>query len=206
MKRKYCKKKNKYNNKFNCNIFQGAELPPCAKFLGSYSPLIKDGNFIYPNYNRLFLFLTYNSPLSEPESYDPKDIRTYSLQQNANLQITLYDFLIGLFINEVQKEVIKYDSKMKIHDNKYADKFIKTLITANFEVYSDFIPSLSFVISNSNAILSLYTADVKISPINFYIIFMLNRIRNEPALKYGNNCYVTPDYINYELANLFIKY
>ncbi|AWZ47887.1 hypothetical protein C3495_03245 [Clostridiaceae bacterium 14S0207] len=206
MKKRCYKKKCRSKSQFNCNLFEGAVLPPCTKFLGGYSPLIKDGKFIYPNYNRLFLFLTYNYPLSEPPNYDPKDITTYSLQQNANLQISLYDFLIGLFINEVQKDIIKYDSSMKIHDNKYADRFIKTLINANFDVFSDFIPSLSFVISNSNAILSLYTADVKISPINFYIIFMLNRIENEPALKYGNNCYVTPDYINYELANLFIKY
>ena len=44
---------------------------------------------------------------------------------NANLQIDLYCFIIGLYINEVEKGNIKFDSSVKIHDDENADEFIK---------------------------------------------------------------------------------
>lgn len=191
---------------FDCNIFADAKLPPCASFLGSYNPLIKDGKLLYINYNRLFFFLTYNSLSTQNSNYVPKDISTYSFQENANIQISIYDFFIGMFINEIQSGKRNYDKDIKIHDNNEIDKFIKAIIENNYEnIFDQFIPSLTYVISNSNAILSLYTGTIQISPINFYIVLMLNRFANDKALLYGNNAYVTPDFINYSLANLFVQ-
>lgn len=188
------------------NPFQNAVLPPCAQLLGSYNPLIRNGQLMFRNYNRLFFFLTYNSLSTENSNYNPKDVKTYSFQENANIQISVYDFLIGLFINEIQCGKRKYDSSIKIHDNKEVDRFIKNLIENNYEdIFDQFIPSLTYVISNSNAILSLYTGTIEISPINFYIVLMMNRFSNDLSLLYGNNSYVTPDFINYSLSNIFIQ-
>ena len=49
------KNKKRNNDKF-CNNLNDYELPPCAKFLGSNNPFVKDGKIIYKNLNRLYFF------------------------------------------------------------------------------------------------------------------------------------------------------
>ena len=120
------KKKKKCKN--YCNRFDDYSVPPCAKFLGSVNPLVKDGKVVYRNINRLYLFLSYNYSRLATEEYNYLNPLTFNNKVNGNLQIDLYCFIIGLYINEVEKGNIQYNSNIKIHDDKNADKFIKEIM------------------------------------------------------------------------------
>lgn len=200
------KKRYKKKSKSSCNSFDDFTLPPCAKFLGSINPLIKDGKVIYRNLNRFYFFISYHySKISSP-TYNPLNPQSFNDTITANLQIEPYYFFIGMYINEIQKGNIIYNDNVKIHDNKYADSFIKTILKNNYEINSSFIPSLTYAISNSNAILPPYLASIEISLINFYIILMINRFYYEYGLLFSDNAYVTNDFINNFLANIYVEF
>lgn len=190
----------------SCDVFKDAKLPPCTEFLGSYNPLLKDGKIMYRNYNRLYFFLTFNSIPNSSIKYNPNDPLTYTSTVNGNVQISPYDFFIGFFINEIQKGNIKYNPNKRIHDDSNADKFIKEVLENDYEINNIFIPSLSYSISNSNAILPLYYNNFTISLINYYIVIILSRFYGDYGLLYANNSYVTGDCINYELANIYREF
>ena len=44
------KRKKKCKNNCNCDPLENFQLPPCAKFLGSPNPLVRDGEIIYSNF------------------------------------------------------------------------------------------------------------------------------------------------------------
>lgn len=200
------KKRYKKKNKSSCNSFDDFTLPPCAKFLGSINPLIKNGKVIYRNLNRFYFFISYHySKISSP-TYNSLNPQSFNDTINGNLQIEPYYFFIGMYINEIQKGNIIYNDNVKIHDNKYADSFIKTILKNNYEINSSFIPSLTYAISNSNAILPPYLASIEISLINFYIILMINRFYYEYGLLFSDNAYVTNDFINNFLANIYVEF
>ena len=199
-------KRYKKKNKSSCNSFDDFTLPPCAKFLGNINPLIKNGKVIYRNINRFYFFIFYNySKISSP-TYNSLNPQSFNDTINGNLQIEPYYFFIGMYINEIQKGNIIYNDNVKIHDNKYADSFIKTILKNNYEINSSFIPSLTYAISNSNAILPPYLASIEISLINFYIILMINRFYYEYGLLFSDNAYVTNDFINNFLANIYVEF
>lgn len=200
------KKRYKKKNKSSCNSFDDFTLPPCAKFLGSINPLIKNGKVIYRNLNRFYFFISYHySKISSP-TYNSLNPQSFNDTINGNLQIEPYYFFIGMYINEIQKGNIIYNDNVKIHDNKYADSFIKTILKNNYKINSSFIPSLTYAISNSNAILPPYLASIEISLINFYIILMINRFYYEYGLLFSDNAYVTNDFINNFLANIYVEF
>lgn len=199
-------KRYKKKNKSSCNSFDDFTLPPCAKFLGNINPLINNGKVIYRNINRFYFFISYNySKISSP-TYNSLNPKSFNNTINGNLQIEPYYFFIGMYINEIQKGNIIYNDNVKIHDNKYADSFIKTILKNNYEINSSFIPSLTYAISNSNAIISPYLASIEISLINFYIILMINRFYYEYGLLFSDNAYVTNDFINNFLANIYVEF
>ena len=199
-------KRYKKKNKSSCNSFDDFTLPPCAKFLGNINPLINNGKVIYRNINRFYFFISYNySKISSP-TYNSLNPQSFNNTINGNLQIEPYYFFIGMYINEIQKGNIIYNDNVKIHDNKYADSFIKTILKNNYEINSSFIPSLTYAISNSNAILPPYLASIEISLINFYIILMINRFYYEYGLLFSDNAYVTNDFINNFLANIYVEF
>ena len=199
-------KRYKKKNKSSCNSFDDFTLPPCAKFLGNINPLIKNGKVIYRNINRFYFFISYNySKISSP-TYNSLNPQSFNNTINGNLQIEPYYFFIGMYINELQTGNITYNDNVKIHDNKYADSFIKTILKNNYEINSSFIPSLTYAISNSNAILPPYLASIEISLINFYIILMINRFYYEYGLLFSDNAYVTNDFINNFLANIYVEF
>ncbi len=111
--------KRKKRKKSFCEDFSNFQLPPCAKFLGSANPFVKDDKIIYRNNNRLYLFLSFNTKTSNGKAYNPIDPSTYNLTGVGNLQIELYFFIIGLFINEVQKGKIKESMKSIIMYNMW---------------------------------------------------------------------------------------
>ncbi|MGM9979449.1 MAG: hypothetical protein ACI33J_11670 [Clostridium sp.] len=200
------KKRYKKKSKSFCNSFDDFTLPPCAKFLGNINPLINNGKVIYRNLNRFYFFISYHySKISSP-TYNPLNPQSFNDTITANLQIEPYYFFIGMYINEIQKGNIIYNDNVKIHDNKYADSFIKTILKNNYEINSSFIPSLTYAISNSNAILPPYLASIEISLINFYIILMINRFYYEYGLLFSDNAYVTNDFINNFLANIYVEF
>ena len=200
------KRKKKCKNNCNCNPLEDFELPPCAKFLGSHNPLIKDGEIIYLNLNRLYFFLSYNYSRFNNPNYNPINPATFNVNTNANLQIDLYCFIIGLYINEVEKGNIKFDSSVKIHDDENADEFIKKVMGNNYNLDSSFVPSLTYLISNSNAVVPFFTGIIDISITNFYIILMLSRFNTDYGLLFSDNSYVTNDFINRTLANIYVEF
>ena len=101
---------------------------------------------------------------------------------------------------------IKHNKENTIHNNKTANDFISTTLENKTEITVDYNPELIIVISNSNAILALYTNIINISPLNYYILFILNRLENNPGLFFGNNSYATEDEINFTLAELAIRF
>ena len=181
------KRKKKCKNNCNCDPLENFQLPPCAKFLGSPNPLVRDGEIIYRNLNRLYFFLSYNYSRFNNQSYNPINPATFNVNTNANLQIDLYHFIIGLYINEVEKGNIKFDSSVKIHDDENADEFIKEVMGNNYNLNSTFVPSLTYVVSNSNAVISLFTGIIDISITNFYIILMLSRFNTDYGLLFSDN-------------------
>lgn len=186
-------------SKDNCNPFAGGEVPPCSEFLGNANPIIKDGELIFRNYNRVFYFISTNSQINNSTT---GCFALGSSNVQTNLQISLETFLVGLYINEVEIGNIKHSKENTIHSNKEANDFINTTIENNPEITVDYAPQLIIVISNSNAILSLYTNVINISPLNYYILFILNRLENNPGLFFGNNSYATENPINFSLADL----
>lgn len=111
-----------------------------------------------------------------------------------------------MYINEIEKGNIKYNDNVKIHDNIYADSFIKTILKNNYELNRSFIPSLTYAISNSSAIIPLYLRTIEISLINFYIILMINKFYYEYGLLFSDNAYVTNDFINNFLAKIYVEF
>lgn len=198
--------KKKRKKKCNCDRFEDFSIPPCAKFLGSVNPLVKDGKIVYRNLNRLYLFLSYNYSRFKTEEYNPINPLSFNIKTNGNLQIDLYCFIIALYINEVEKGNVKFNSNVKIHDDKNADEFIKKIIGNNYDLNSSFIPSLTYVISNSNAVIPFYTGIIDISITNFYIILMLSRFYSDYGLLFSDNAYITNDFINRTLANIYVEF
>lgn len=200
------KRKKKCQNNCNFNPLEGFKLPPCVEFLGAHNPLVNGDEIIYTNLNRLYYFLSYNYSRFNNQSYNPINPATFNVNSNANLQIDLYCFIIGLYINEVEKGNIKFDSNVKIHDDENADEFIKKIMGNNYDLDSSFVPSLTYVISNSNAVISLFTGMIDISVTNFYIILMLSRFNTDYGLLFSDNSYVTNDFINRTLANIYVEF
>lgn len=189
--------------KNNCNPFAGGKVPPCSAFLGNTNPIIKDGQLIFTNDNRVFYFISTTSNTTNNTSNNSQ-LGTSNVQ--TNLQISLTTFLVGLYINEVQIGNISHSGKNAIHNDTAANEFINKTLENNPEVNVDYIPSLVIVVSNTNAILSIYTNTINITPLNYYILFILNRLENHPGLFFGNNAYATEDPINFSLATLALRF
>ncbi|MCI6691841.1 MAG: hypothetical protein MR510_05080 [Clostridium sp.] len=190
-------------SKKNCNPFDGGEVPPCSELLGNSNPIIKDKELIFKNNNRVFYFISTNSQINNSTT------GCYSLgcsNVQTNLQISLETFLVGLYINEVEIGNIKHNKETTIHNNEAANAFINTTLENKPDITVDYNPELIIVISNNNAILALYTNVINISPLNYYILFILNRLENHPGLFFGNNSYATEDEINFTLAELAIRF
>ena len=134
------------------------------------------------------------------------DPSTYSSTGVGNLQIELYFFIIGLFINEVQKGNIKDYENISIHEDDNADKFIKNVLDNEYNITTEFVPSLTYLISNASAVIPVFTGVIDISPINFYIILMLSRFYGDYGLLFSDNAYVTNDFINLALANTYVEF
>lgn len=201
-KKKHCS----FKDDCNCDKFRGFELPPCARYLGSANPIVKDGKIVYRNINRLYLFLSFNYSQIKSPVYEPLNPLSFNSKSDGNLQIELYCFIIGLYINEVEKGNISYDSSVKIHDDKNADEFIKKVMGGNYDLNSSFIPSLTYLISNASAVIPFYTGIIEISITNFYIILMLSRFYSDYGLLFSDNAYVTNDFINRTLANIYVEF
>lgn len=190
-------------SKDNCNPFAGGEVPPCSAFLGNANPIIKDGELIFRNFNRVFYFISTNSQINNSTT------GCYSLGSSnvqTNLQISLETFLVGVYINEVEIGNIKHNKENTIHNDKAANDFINETLENKPDITVDYNPELIIVISNNNAILALYTNIINISPLNYYILFILNRLENNPGLFFGNNSYATEDPINFTLSDLAIRF
>ena len=186
----------------NYNPYDGAKIPPCSEFLGNMTPIIKDKEIIFRNENRIFYFIS--------ASMTKQDLNDKCSLQNlitlTNVQISLTTYIIGLYINELQLGNIEYNEENAIHTDKKSNDFINMTLKKKPKVIVDYVPSLTIVVSNSSAILPFYTNSITITPLNYYILFMLNRIENNPGLFFENNSYVTDDPINFSLASLAIKF
>lgn len=93
---------------------------------------------------------------------------------------------------------------MEIHSNESTNTFIHKMLTEKPEVNTNFVHKLSFIISNGNAILPFFTHAVDITPLNFYILFFINRLEGNPGLLFANNSFTTDDPINFDMASINI--
>lgn len=114
--------------------------------------------------------------------------------------------MTSLFIHGVQKGICDYKKEMKIHSNDAIDRFIHSMLQNQPQVTLDFILSLLLIISNGNAIHSLFNETIFITPLNFYILLLLSRMEADPGLFFGNNSYVTPDPINFAAASVYLQF
>lgn len=188
--------------KFSCNPYEGGEIPPCSAFLNNTNPIIKDGKIIFTNENRLYCFIsTYPPEESSPAGTGLVGSIFQKPATSTNLQVSLPTFIVGLFINQLQRNEIEYDEKNIIHSNKTANDFIHETLKKSPEIKMNHIPSLALVVSNTNAILPLFTYNANITPLNYFILFILNRLENDPGLFFGNNSYATADAINFFMSS-----
>lgn len=197
------------NNNSCYNPYEGGVVPPCSAYLGNHNPIIKDGKVIYKNENRLFFFISTlpgrdrNGPSPvEPETTTPVTEEPFT---SSNLQVSLSTFIIGYYINQIQLDKIQYDQSCPIHSDKATDAFIHQTLQDPPQINTDYTTALSLIISNPNSVLPLYTYEVNITPLNYYILFIINRLENDPGLFFGNNSYATEDPINLLLAALNIQ-
>lgn len=188
----------------DCGLYAGGEVPPCSAFLSNDNPIIKDGKLIYKNENKLFYFIGAAPSGGNVQASSGSIASAPSIV--SNLQISLNTFIIGLFINQIQLDSVTYDKACAIHSDQAANAFIHEVLQSPKEVNFNFNPTLSFVISNGNAILPLYTYTLNITSRNYLILFILNRLEGNPALFWGNNSFVTEDDINFALAALNIQF
>jgi len=187
----------------DCSLYEGGKIPPCSAFLDNVNPIIKDGKFIYRNQNRTFYFISATSSSSNQE---PSGSITSEPNVVFNIQISLSTFIIGLFINQIEQGLISYDSSCTIHSDQTVNSFIHDMLNSTKEIEFNFTPTLTFIISNNNAIFPLYTYTINITQKNFLILFMLNRLEGDPGLFFGNNSFATEDDINFALAALNIQF
>ncbi|MEL7564650.1 MAG: hypothetical protein AAGU27_07180 [Dehalobacterium sp.] len=196
------------NAKPNCNIYEGGKIPPCSAFLNNSNPIIKDGKLIYRNNNRLFYFIS-TAPETPLNNSSTAPVTTNSITNapfiSTNIQISLYTFVIGLYINQVQLNMIEYDKNNPIHSEKDVNDFIHNQIQDLPKLNVNFVPTLSLVISNGNAILPPFTYTINITPLNYFILFILDRIEGNPGLLFFNNSFATEDPINFILASMNIQ-
>ncbi|KUO70341.1 MAG: hypothetical protein APF77_09385 [Clostridia bacterium BRH_c25] len=191
-------------DKPDCKLYEGGEIPPCSAFLNNANPIIKDGKLIYRNENRVYYFISAAPASNDNEGY-PSSI-TNAPAITSNIQISLSTFIIGLFINQIQLEVITYDKNCSIHSDQTVNTFIHEAMQNSKEIEFDFIPTLTFTISNTNAILPLYSYTLNITSRNYLILFILNRLEGNPGLFFGNNSFAAEDDINYALSALNIQF
>lgn len=198
------------NKNPDCNPYAGGEVPPCSAYLGNIDPIIKDGKIIFKNENRVYFFISTilgNSPgtypPSEPETTSPIAEEPFT---SSNLQISLTTFIVGIYIYQIQQGQIKYDKTNTIHSNETADEFIHQSLQKPPQINTKYITTLSLIVSHSNAIIPLYTYALKITALNYYILFILNRLENNPGLFFGNNSFVEKNPINIDFAALNIQF
>ena len=197
------------NQNSGCNPYAGGEVPPCSAYLGNIDPIIKDGKVIYRNENRVYFFISTilnNRAViypREPETTTPITEEPFT---SSNLQISLTTFIVGLYINQIQLGKIKYDKTSAIHSNKTADEFIHQTLQNPPQIKTNIVTTLSLIISHSNAIIPLYTRSLNITALNYYILFVLNRLENNPGLFFGNNSFVDQDPINIDFAALNLQF
>lgn len=205
-KKKKKKKSKKCDNNFARAPFEDYKLPPCVDYLGAKNPFVKNGELVYKNYNRLYCFLTYNYTNGTEGNYNTANPATYVTALTSNMQIETYCLLIGVYINEVQKGNIEFDESIPIHADENADTFIKTIIeneeNNEYNIEKSFVPSLTYAISNSNAIVPFFIGKIEISMTNFYIMIMLSRCGSDYGMMFSDNACVTNDFINNILADM----
>lgn len=200
------------DKKSDFNPYEGGKVPPCSAFLGNVDPIIKDGKIVYRNENRVFFFIstilesrnTIYTP-TEPEATSPITEEPFT---SSNLQISLATFIIGMYINQIQLGKLKYDAAIPIHSDETADEFIRQTLQSPPTIITNYATTLSLIISHSNAIIPLYTHSLNITALNYYILFVLNRLENDPGLFFGNNSFVEENPMNFDFAalNLQIPY
>lgn len=175
-----------------CNLYKDGIVPPCAQYLNN-NLIIKDGILIFRNLNRLFFFISIQNDSS-------------SISFEANYQISMKHYIIGLFLYELFKDFSKYDKDCKIDSDPKTNKFIHKLIQNPpkklNEKYKYF---LTLVYSNQDAIVNPFTYNIEIKAIIFYILIVLSRFENNPGLFFANNNFVSDDPINFILSSMHLK-
>ena len=179
--------------------YEGGKIPSLSEFLNNPNPFIKDGKIIYRNFNRLYYFL--NSTSNTPPSNEPPPPSIV-----INMQISKTNFLIGLFIDEIQKGSIPYDKNSTLHPNNEYNNIIHKLLQSEPNFISNSTPYLILVLGNTNAILPAYSETIAINPLSFYIVLILHALENDPALFFGNNSFALSDPINLDLAAQNIQF
>lgn len=182
------------NKKDCCKKYKGGKIPPCAQYLNNNWLLIKDGKLIYRNLNRLFFFVRVQS---KPSSLD-------SLE--ANIQISLQHYIIGIFLHELLQDFNKYNKECTIASDPKTNSYIHKLLQNPPDKLNDqYNFSLTLSYSNQDAILNPFTYSFPIKPLLFYILLIINRIENHPGLFFANNNLVTEDTINFVLASMNLE-
>ncbi len=187
------------------NPFAGFNLPPCARFLNNYNPMVnEDGQCIFINYNRVYCFVSLLCQQGSENPFIANSVSPFSCQTNLNYQISFANYLIAVFIHQIQLGEIKREPHMMIHEDAVMNDMINSLLADEPKIEAaNCAPSITLYCSNSNAVTPLYTVTTNISPLNFYIIVLLILWERDAGFYLGNNAYVTPDAINYGLSSLY---
>lgn len=188
------KKSKKKNKSFDDNY----DIPPCSRYLGNVYPILTDNFIIYKNSNRAYYFLS-TGPAGSTTTVGTNLIYT-------NLQISLTNYLVGVYIYNIQSGKCDFNSTYPIHNNKQANDFIINTLNTSPNINSNFLPSLNLIIGNGNSIVDLYTNVLNITPLNYYIILGLHALENDPTLFFGNNIDATIDPINIDLASYALRF
>lgn len=176
----------------NCFLYEGGKIPPCSEMLGNMNPIIKDNKLIFRNLNRLFYFLSLQTSRKKQSL-------------NLNIQISLYNYLIGLFLLELEDNIEKIKGEPKLHDDDMINALIYEMLKNPPQIKDNFEANLVLVYSNNNAIMNPLTYELVISPLTFLILLIINRLENHPGLFFINNSYVTEDLVNFMLSELHIE-
>lgn len=157
---------------------------------------------MFRNLNRLFYFIS-----TSPKTKFIRNNKVLTTPQlYTNIQISLVTYIIGLFLDQIEKKKTSYDKNHLIHSNKEINDYIHQAIKNPPEVIINYQTQLTLAYSNGNAILTPIQYAIDISSTNYLILLTINRLENNPGLLFINNSFATEDIINMILSEIDIEY
>ena len=169
--------------------------PPIFEDNTNNDTVVSDGEIVFLNQNRLFCFLAIN-PLNDDNAIVGSNI-VY-----VRMQISLKNLYLALILNNLDIAEAQLNPHLKLHENESLDDIIHGYFCSNVQYSLGGLPYVTFVVASLDAIVPFFNYQISITPLVFYIIFLITVLENDPSFYFFNNDYIEFTDINLELASM----